>query len=94
MGRHRCFWQLSKEKQYLQPGDNTPGCVCPLPWHRGLKRYLERIGTAPGSSLAWDSGAVHDSRKAIELKKCERMFKEVGSMKNARRFAKEHNKHK
>lgn len=34
------------------------------------------------------------SRKAIELKKCERMFKEVGGMKNARRFAKEHNKRK
>lgn len=34
------------------------------------------------------------SRKAIERKKCERMFKEVSSMKNAHRFAKEHNKHK
>lgn len=34
------------------------------------------------------------SGKAIERKKCERMFKEVSSMKNARRYAKEHNKHK
>ncbi len=34
------------------------------------------------------------SSKAIERKKCERMFKEVSSMKNAHRFAKEHNKHK
>lgn len=34
------------------------------------------------------------SSKVIGLKKCERMFKEVSSMKNAHRFAKEHNKHK
>lgn len=34
------------------------------------------------------------SRKAIERKKCERTFKEVGGIKNAHRFAKEHNKRK
>ena len=34
------------------------------------------------------------SDKAIERKKCERTFKEVGGMKNAHRFAQEHNKHK
>lgn len=32
--------------------------------------------------------------KKIEVKKCERMFKEVGGMKNARRFAKEQRKRK
>lgn len=34
------------------------------------------------------------SGKAIERKKCERTFKEVGGMKNARRYAREHNKRK
>ena len=34
------------------------------------------------------------SSKEIEVKKCERMFKEVGGMKNARRFAKEQRKRK
>lgn len=34
------------------------------------------------------------SSKEIEVKKCERMFKEVGGMKNARRFAKEQRKQK
>ena len=34
------------------------------------------------------------SSKEIEVKKCERMFKEVGGMKNARRFAKEKRKRK
>lgn len=34
------------------------------------------------------------SGKAIERKKCERTFKEVSGMKNARRFAREHNKPK
>lgn len=32
--------------------------------------------------------------KEIEVKKCERMFKEIGGMKNARRFAKEQRKRK
>ena len=34
------------------------------------------------------------SSKEIEVKKCERMFKEVGGMKNARRCAKEQRKRK
>lgn len=34
------------------------------------------------------------SSKEIEVKKYERMFKEVGGMKNARRFAKEQRKRK
>lgn len=34
------------------------------------------------------------SSKAIERKKCERMFKEVSGMKNARRYTREHNKRK
>lgn len=34
------------------------------------------------------------SSREIEVKKCERMFKEVGGMKNARRFAKEQRKRK
>ncbi len=34
------------------------------------------------------------SSKEIEVKKCQRMFKEVGGMKNARRFAKEQRKRK
>lgn len=34
------------------------------------------------------------SSREIEVKKCERMFKEIGGMKNARRFAKEQRKRK
>ena len=34
------------------------------------------------------------SSKEIEVKKCQRMFREVGGMKNARRFAKEQRKRK
>lgn len=34
------------------------------------------------------------SSKVIGPKKCERTFKEVGGMKNAHRYAREHNKRK
>ena len=34
------------------------------------------------------------SGRAIERKKCERTFKEVGGMKNACRYARENNKRK
>lgn len=34
------------------------------------------------------------SSKGIEVKKSERMFKEVGGMKNVRRYVREHNKRK
>lgn len=34
------------------------------------------------------------SSKEIEVKKCERMFKDVGGMKNVRRYTREHRKQK
>ena len=44
--------------------------------------------------LEHESGYDGLSSKEIEIKKCERMFKEVGGLKQARRFAKAQNQRK
>ena len=68
---------------------NEPGCAVLAAVESGEldSRRLE-------SYHKLENEASYDglSSKEIEVKKCERMFKEVGGMKNARRFAKEQRK--
>lgn len=63
---------------------NEPGCAVLAAVESGeLDRRLESY-----HKLEHETSYDGLSSKEIEVKKCERMFKEVGGMKNARRFAK------
>lgn len=70
---------------------NEPGCAVRKAVDSG---ELDVLRLESYRKLEHETSCDGLSRMAIERKKCERMFKEVGSMKNARRFVREHNKHK
>ena len=66
---------------------NEPGCAVLAAVEQGRldQRRLESY-----RKLEHESGYKGLSSKELEVKKAERMFREVGGMKQARRFAKEH----
>lgn len=89
----KTFTEIEELAQYCRFRDcthtNEPGCAVLAAVESGEldSRRLE-------SYHKLENEASYDglSSKEIEVKKCERMFKEVGGMKNARRFAKEQRK--
>ena len=70
---------------------NEPGCAVLAAIERGELdiRRLENY-----RKLQHESSYDGLNSKEIEIKKCERMFKDVGGMKNVRRYAKEQRKRK
>lgn len=68
---------------------NEPGCAVLAAIASG---ELEERRLTSYRKLATESGYDGLSSKEIELKKCERMFKDIGGMKNARRFINEKRK--
>lgn len=70
---------------------NEPGCAVLAAVESG---ELDRRRLESYHKLEQETSYDGLSSKEIEVKKCERMFKEVGGMKNARRFAKEQRKRK
>lgn len=70
---------------------NEPGCAVLAAVEQGRldQRRLESY-----RKLEHESSYDGLSSKEVEVKKAERMFKEVGGIKQARRFAKEHNQRK
>ena len=70
---------------------NEPGCAVLAAVEQGLldQRRLESY-----RKLEHETSYDGLNSKEIELKKCERMFKEIGGMKQARRFAKAQNQRK
>ena len=91
----RTFAEIEKLAQRCRFRDcthtNEPGCAVLKAVESGELdvRRLESF-----RKLEHETGYDGLSSKEIEVKKCERMFKEVGGMKNARRFAREHKKRK
>lgn len=70
---------------------NEPGCAVLAAIKRG---ELDRRRLESYHKLEHETSYDGLSSKEIEVKKCQRMFKEVGGMKQARQFAKEKNKRK
>ena len=70
---------------------NEPGCAVLQAVENGEldPRRLESY-----RKLEQEAGYAGLSSREIEVKKSERMFKEVGGMKNVRRYVKEHSKQK
>lgn len=91
----KAFTEISELAQQCQFRDcthtNEPGCAVLTAVENGeidirrLESYRKLEHEASYDGL---------SSKEIEIKKSERMFKEVGGMKNVRRYAREHNKRK
>ena len=70
---------------------NEPGCAVRKAVDFG---ELDVLRLESYRKLEHETSCDGLSSKVIGPKKCERTFKEVGGMKNAHRFAREHNKHK
>ncbi len=70
---------------------NEPGCAVLMAVEQGV---LDQRRLDSYHKLEHESGYDGLSSKEIEIKKCERMFKEVGGLKQARRFAKAQNQRK
>ena len=91
----KAFVEIEELAQHCRFRDcthtNEPGCAVLAAVESGEldSRRLESY-----HKLEHESSYGGLSSKEIEVKKCERMFKEVGGMKNARRFAKEQRKRK
>mgnify|MGYP005774760681 CR=1 FL=1 len=91
----KTFAEIEELAQYCRFRDCThtsePGCAVLAAVESGEldSRRLESY-----HKLEHETSYDGLSSKEIEVKKSERMFKEVGGMKNARRFAKEHRKQK
>lgn len=68
---------------------NEPGCAVLKAVENG-ELDIRRLESY--RKLEQEAGYEGLSSKEIEVKKSERMFKEVGGMKNVRRYAREHNK--
>ena len=91
----KSFSEISELAQHCQFRDcthtNEPGCAILRAIDNG-ELDIRRLE----SYRKLEQEANYDglSSKEIEVKKNERMFKEVGGMKNVRRYAREHNKRK
>ena len=70
---------------------NEPGCAVLAAVEQGR---LDQRRLDSYRKLEHESSYEGLSSKEVEVKKAERMFKEVGGIKQARRFAKEHYQHK
>ena len=70
---------------------NEPGCAVLAAVEQGR---LDQRRLDSYRKLEHESSYEGLSSKEVEVKKAERMFKEVGGIKQARRFAKEHNQRK
>ena len=70
---------------------SEPGCAVLAAIEQGL---LEQRRLDSYRKLEHESSYDGLSSKEVEVKKAERMFKHVGGMKKARRFAKEHDQQK
>lgn len=70
---------------------SEPGCAILKALQNGT---LDQRRFANYSKLKIEIGYEGLNAKQIEVKKLERMFKDVGGMKNVRKFAKEQRKHK
>lgn len=91
----KTFTDISELAQQCQFRDcthtNEPGCAILQAVENGEldMRRLENY-----RKLEQEASYDGLSSKEIEIKKSERMFKDVGGMKNVRRYAREHNKRK
>lgn len=91
----KTFSEIEELAQHCQFRDcthtNEPGCAVLKAAAEGLLdlRRLESY-----RKLEQEAGYDGLSSKEIEVKKSERMFKDVGGMKNMRRYAREHSKRK
>lgn len=91
----KTFSEIEELAQHCQFRDcthtNEPGCAVLKAAAEGLldQRRLESY-----RKLEQEAGYDGLSSKEIEVKKSERMFKDVGGMKNMRRYAREHSKRK
>ena len=70
---------------------NEPGCAVLAAVEQGR---LDQRRLDSYRKLEHESSYDGLSSKEVEVKKAERMFREVGGIKQARRFAKEHNQRK
>ena len=70
---------------------NEPGCAVLAAVEQGR---LDQRRLDSYRKLEHESSYEGLSSKEVEVKKAERMFKEVGGIKQARRFAKEQNQRK
>ena len=70
---------------------NEPGCAVLAAVEQGR---LDQRRLDSYRKLEHESSYDGLSSREVEVKKAERMFKEVGGIKQARRFAKEHNQRK
>ena len=91
----KTFTEISELAMQCQFRDcthtNEPGCAV-LEAVKNGELDVRRLESY--RKLEQEAGYEGLSSKEIEIKKSERMFKEVGGMKNVRRYAREHNKRK